>query len=295
MNIPWTTRLHRALDRFFESVGLRPVGLLGFGASVLAFVGLMGASSASFRSDAVAVAGWVDHPAMAASFVTEVLVKPGDWVEVSTPLVRLSPHFIDQRIARLDSQIEEVRNEAKLAQVEIQIAEQSWVQTGARVRPNRPSLRGPTAALFRKQIEVFETRRQAMLDDRESLLVQSRTQGVVASVLPMGGAVEEGGSVASITPSYADEIVAYVPAATAPDSIAPGASAQIVAAVDSACLASAQVLRRGAAVLPTPPQIQGFLPFQRHGLPVHISVPATCRLSVGQVIAVEFDSEGSQG
>jgi len=295
MKISFTTRILRWFDRAFEAVGVRPIGLLGFGASAVLLAVLASQATGSFRSDAVAVAGWVDHPAMATSFVTEVLVEPGQLVEVGTPLVQLSPHFLDQRITRLDSQIEEVKNEAKLAQVEIQIAEQSWVHTGARVRPNRPSLRNPTAALFQKQVEVLEIRREAMVQNRESLLVLSRAKGLVASVLRLGGAVEEGGSVVSVTPLVADEIVAYVPAATAPDTIAPGSPAVIVDAHDSACLATSKVLRTGAAVMPTPPQLQGVLPFQRHGLPVHISLPEACRLGVGQVIAVDFQTQGSQG
>lgn len=288
---PQDSRKEVALDLWdhgLEVVGARPIGVVGFVASATALLMLMGASAGSFRSDAVAVADRVEHPAMVASFVTELFVAPGELVEVGMPLARLSPHFLDQRIARIDSQIEEVRNEAKLAQAEIAIVEQRWVATSTRVRPGRPSLRNPTEAVFARQVEVLETRRAALLENRDTLLIRSRAPGLVALVAPLGGAVEEGGSVASVSPVHADEVIAYVSPETAPHAIEPGAPARIEPAGGQGCLHDATVLRRGAGVVPAPEQLQGFLPVNRHGLPVHISVPDDCQLGVGQVVTVDF-------
>ncbi|MAE96558.1 MAG: hypothetical protein CL910_18070 [Deltaproteobacteria bacterium] len=281
----------RATDGFFDELGMRPFGILIFAASTLILLQLVGMASGPVRADAVASADWIDHPAKATSFVIEVLVRPGDAVTAGTLLVRLSPHFIDQRIARIDSQIEETRNEARLAQAQIQVAEQGWVSSSARVRPGRPSLRGPTAALFEKQIEVLETRKKALLDDRELLSITASTEGLVAQVARLGAAAPEAESVASITPKFASEIVAFVPADTAPAAIAQGAEARLVDPQSTACSAAGKVLRRGAAVVQAPSQLAGPLPIARHGLPVHISVPVGCQLGVGQVVAVDFEAE----
>ena len=56
----------------------------------------------------------------------------------------------------------------------------------------------------------------------------------------------------------------------------------------AACTGSGSVLRRGAAVEPMPSQIDEFFGIAAHGMPVYISVPPDCRLSVGQVLSVDF-------
>lgn len=279
----------RRFERLFDAVGARPLGILVFALSLLGWVSLQ-ESEAGFRADAVATGAWVDHPARAASFVVEVFVAPGEAVRVGDPLVRLSPYFIDQRLARLETRMDEVRNEAALAQAELRVVEQSWVALSARVRPNRPSLATPTSALYAKQIEVLETRKEALLEDRESLLVVSAIGGLAAQVVRVGEAVREGASVASVTPTFAEEVVAYVPSATPPRAIASGTSARLIGAPSPACRGTALVLRRGAAVEIAPEQLRGILPLPQHGLPVHISLPAGCELGVGQVVTVAFES-----
>jgi hypothetical protein len=280
--------IRRITDGVFDGIGMRPLGIIVFAGSVVALLYLSNLHAGTTRSQAVADAQVVDHPARVASFVTEVFVKPGDRVEVGAPLVELSSHFIDQRLERLDVQIEQAINESKLAQARLIVDEKRWIDPGVRIRPDAPSLRSPTEALYAKEIEVLQTRRRFMLEDRENLTVVSNYAGVVASVSWPGSSVGEGKSVASIRPEFADEIVAYVPAATDPATIAEGAMAYIVQPGSIECSRPGVVLRRGAAVDEAPPQLNGFFRNPLHGLPVHISVPAECRLGVGQVLTVEF-------
>jgi hypothetical protein len=284
-SVNWTRRITESV---FDGIGFRPLGIIVFTASVVLLLYLSNLNAGTTRSQAVANAQLVDHPARVASFVTHVFVKPGDRVEVGAPLVELSSYFIDQRLERLDVQIEQVINESKLAQARLIVREQRWVDPGVRIRPDKPSLQSPTEALYSKEIEVLQTRRRFLLEDRENLTVLSSFTGIVAAVSWQGRSIGEGKSVASIRPEYADEIVAYVPAATDPATITEGAKAYISQPSSAACRRPAVVLRRGAAVAEAPAQLNGFLRLPLHGLPVHISVPDECQLGVGQVLTVEF-------
>jgi len=284
-SVNWTRRI---TDGVFDGIGLRPLGIIVFAGSVALLLYLSNLQAGTTRSQAVANAQLIDHPARVASFVTEVFVKPGDRVDVGAPLVELSSHFIDQRLERLDVQIEQAINESKLAQARLVVREKRWLDPRTRITPDAPSLRSPTEALYAKEIEVLQTRRRFLLEDREHLTVVSNFAGIVASVSWPGKSVGEGRSVASIRPEFADEIVAYVPAATDPETIAEGATAYILQPGSVACSRPGVVLRRGAAVDEAPPQLNGFFRDPLHGLPVHISVPHECRLGVGQVLTVEF-------
>jgi len=64
------------------------------------------AGGGAIRAEAVARAPTVDHPAPVASFVTAVFVRPGDAVQVGTPLVDLSSHFIDRELEIYRGQLE---------------------------------------------------------------------------------------------------------------------------------------------------------------------------------------------
>jgi len=225
MSVNWTRRI---TDGLFDGIGLRPIGIIVFAGSIGLLLYLSNLHAGTTRSQAVANAQLIDHPARVASFVIEVFVKPGDRVDVGAPLVELSSHFIDQRLERLDVQIEQAINESKLAQARLVVREKLWVDPRVRISPDTPSLRSPTEALYAKEIEVLQTRRRFMLEDRENLTVLSNFSGIVASVSWQGKSIGEGRSVASIRPEFADEIVAYVPAATDPATIAEGAMAYIM-------------------------------------------------------------------
>jgi multidrug resistance efflux pump len=284
-----TNQLQRATDTIFDGVGLRPLGIIVFTASVALLLYLSTLNTGTIRADAVATARMVDHPARVASFVTKVFVKPGDKVQIGAPLVELSSHFIDQRIQRIDVQIEQVLNEAQLAQAQLMVKEDRWLDPATRIRPDRPSLESPTEALYAKQLEVLQTRRRLMLEDRESLTVLSNFTGIVATVAWPGASIGEGNSVASVMPEFADEIVAFVAPATDPAAIALGARAFITRPSSKACRAAGSVLRRGAGVEQAPKQLRGLLRFPVHGMPVHISIPPDCSLGIGQVLTVEFE------
>lgn len=279
--------LQRGTDRIFDAVSVRPVGMLVFAASVTLLLYLQVGVQGSIRAQAVAHATQVDHPARVASFVTKVYVQQGDQVDAGAPLVDLSSHFIDREVSRIDAEVEKLLHESQLAQARLIVKEQRWVEPEMRMRPDRPSLEKPTEALFAKEIAVLQTRRNQLLEDRSGLTIRATDSGRILAVALPGSAVAAASSVASISPEYAREIIAYVPAATPPTSIAAGIPVDLGRS-GGACGQPAKVLRRGAGVQEAPGQLRGLLRFPVHGMPVYISIPENCRLGIGQVLSVEF-------
>jgi len=279
--------VQRGFGRVFDALGARPFGIVVFGASIALLVYLQVGIAGSIRADAVALAPMIDHPARVASFVTDVYVRAGDTVGVGTPLVELSAHFIDRELGRIDVEVQKLLQESKLAQARLLVEEQRWIDPQMRLRPDRPSLQGPTEALYAKGIEVMQVRRTQLLEDREALTITASYPGQVVVVVEPGSAVAVGTSVASVSPEFAHEIVAYVPSETGPSAIAVGA-AVCIARPAPACQASAVVLRRGATVQEAPGQLRSLFRFPVHGTPVYISIPADCQFGIGQVLSVEF-------
>jgi multidrug efflux pump subunit AcrA (membrane-fusion protein) len=216
-----------------------------------------------------------------------VYVRAGDAVEAGAPLVDLSPHFIDRELAQLDAEVEKLLRESTLAQARLLVEEQRWLSPGLRLRPDRPSLEKPTEALYAKELAVLQTRRRQLLEDLTNLTIKSSRDGRVVLVAAPGSAVAAGSSVVSLAPQFAEEIVAYVPSNTHPESIAVGAPVRISQPARS-CTGQAEVLRRGGAVEEAPGQLSGLLRLPVHGMPVYISVPQGCSLGIGQVLTVEF-------
>jgi len=265
---------------------------LVFLSSLLLLVQLVGISNSVIRVEAVAVGTIVEHPSLVSSFATSVFVQPGDHVEVGTALVELSSHFVDQKISRIDSDMEQLINEYKLAQARLLVKEERWVEPAMRLRPNRPSLEQQTSELYEKQLESLRSRRNMLLEDRNSLVVRSNYRGIVREVARVGSSVAEGQSVAAVMPEFAEEIVAFVKPTTDPDAIATGAPVLIVGAKGLGCDAVALVERRGATVAQAPPQLRNFIGSRIHGMPIHISVPASCQLGNGQVVTLDFIKPG---
>lgn len=273
---------------WLERLNARPLGVVVFGASVALLVVLQSTQVGRFRARAVAEATAVQHSALIASFVAEVYVRPGDRVEPGTPLAELSPHFVERELAQVTAEIEQVLHEAELARAQLVVDEERWLDPQLRQRPSRPSLRGQTDALYAAQLELLRTRRSQLLEDRSHLTLASRAAGRVIFVAPPGSPVAIGTPVATVTPEHAEEIVAYVPAATDPALIEPGTEARVLDSQLAACRALGAVQRRGAAVIQAPAQLEGFLRIPVHGMPVYISIPDGCELGVGQVLSVEF-------
>ena len=142
-------------------------------------------------------------------------------------------------------------------------------------------------AMYAQELAMLQTRRRQLLDDRAGLTVQATEEGRVIQVALLGSSVAAGGSVASVSPRYAREIVAYVSADTEPDSISVGSPVRI-ARTGQTCGGEAAVLRRGGVVVEAPGQLRGLLSLPVYGMPVYISIPEHCRLGVGQLLTVEF-------
>ena len=283
----------RALERLYEAVSARPLSVIVFLASVALLVWLQGSSLGRFQARAVASARIVQHPALVASFVQKMYVQPGDRIEVGAPLADLSPYFVERELQRVDAEIGQLLHEAKLARAQLVVEEERWLETELRTRPNQPSLSQPTERLYSAQLELLQTRRTQLLEDRAHLTVQSNTTGLVSAVVPEGSSVAIGTSVASVAPEHAEEIVAYVPSDTEPGLIEPGTAVVLAAPGTLSCTGLGAILRRGAAVEQAPDQMSGLLPFPVFGLPVYISVPDGCALGVGQLLTVEFAKASS--
>jgi len=270
-------------------MNLRPLSVAVFAVSVFGLLQLQTMAGGQFRVRAVAFAPIVEHPALVASYVSEVYVRPGDPVEAGAPLVELSSYFIDQELEEINVKIEQLLRESRLAQARLLVDEERWLDPSMRRRPNEPSLAKPTEALFAAELRVMTTSRSQLEAAREHLTVFSDKSGRVAAVAAAGSSVAVGTSVAAVTPEYAEEIVAYIPPEADPIQIELGAPVTIVRP-RSICNGSGDgtVLRRGAAVEQAPAQLTNFLRFPVHGMPVYISIPSDCSIVVGQVLAVEF-------
>jgi hypothetical protein len=271
----------------FDALGARPFGIVAFAVSAALLVYLQVGVGAGIRADAVAIAPLVEHPSRIASFVTNVFVHAGERVSPGTPLVDLSPHFIDRELRQIDAEVEKLLEESKLAQARLLVDEQRWLSPEMRMRPDRPSLERPTDALYAKEIAVLQTRRAQLLEDRSALTVTANLPGRIVLIADLGSAIATGGSVASISPEFAKEIVAYVPSDLKPAAVAVGTPVNISRPARS-CRDRAEVLRRGAMVEEAPGQLRGLFRFPVHGMPVYISIPDDCELGVGQVLSVEF-------
>jgi multidrug resistance efflux pump len=286
-------RFRAVLLRAMERAGVRLVGLVVFLGSVALLASLQSTQVGLFRARAVAQATSIEHPALLPSYVATVHVRPGDAVEPGSVLAELSSHFVDRELTRLEAEIARVARETQLAEAEVVVDEERWLEQSLRRRPNRPSIQAEIIALHEAQIAELSTRRAQLLEDRKNAVIRSRGEGRVSFVAPVGSAVAIGTSVATVVPEHADEIVAYVPVETDPTLIARGVEVRVFDSQVAECRASATVRRRGAGVVEAPGQLERFLGLAVHGLPVYISVPAGCPLGVGQVVTVEFPKAGA--
>ena len=281
-------RVRRAMDRGFEHLSTRPLGIIVFTASVAMLVMLQTSQVGRFRVRALAEARVVEHPSVVQTVVDRAHVRPGDLVEPGDLMIELSPRFVDSQLAEIDAKIEQVQREATLAAAELVVDEERWLNASDRRRPSRPSLSSESDAFHAARFEYLETRREALLRDRGQLAVKSSLPGRVVAVMPLGASVDVGTSVATVAPEHAEEIVAYVPAETDPMLVEVGTRARLLESQVAGCRTYGTVLRTGAMVVEAPGQLRGFLRLPMHGMPVYISVPEGCELGVGQVLAVEF-------
>lgn len=288
MRMTWNA-ITRATDRVFDSFSARPLGLVVFVASGFLLLQLSLSQQHGIRAQAVAHAQYVDHPARVASFVERTFAQAGDRVDVGTPLLELSSHFIDRELVRIDAETEKLLHERQLSQARLMVEEQRWLAPTVRLRPNQPSLEEPTEALYASELAMMKSRRSQLLEDREALTIRSVAPGVVVEIAVTGGAIAAGSSVASIAPEFAEEIIAYLASNTQATRIRRGMLVQIASPIAArGCRGQAVVLRRGAAVEEAPGQLRNLFRFPVHGMPVHISIPDDCQLGVGQTVTVDF-------
>ena len=294
---PRTVQMIRLGDRFFDALGLRPIGIVVFGISTILFFHLIGRTAGTMTAEGVAVAGRVDHPAPVSSFVTRTFAKVGDRVVVGAPLVELSPMFIDQALARVSLSLEQLQQQSTLLPSDLVVYSNqdgravSGVSRFSGSEDAAESIEALTRARYAAEIEVLAMRQARLLGDREALIVKSNFAGIVSRVTWLGASVSERDSVASIIPEFAEEIVAYVAATTDASAISNGVAIDLLGAQPPECQSPGRVRGRGAEVEQAPGQLRGVLGTSVHGMPVHIKIPSDCRLVNGQVLSLNFRNE----
>ncbi len=177
---------------------------------------------------------------------------------------------------------------SKVARTEVEKLrelEQVW-----KSRPGAGLISQASAELFEARRDVLERQRAALLDDARRLTVTALTKGRVGTVPRVGATVAQGGSVLSLLPDSAVELVAYVPPETDPALLVAGAPVRLTAQrLTAACAkGGAVVLRRGAQVELAPGQLGNPIRHELWGLPVYASLPEGCELGVGQALQVEL-------
>jgi multidrug resistance efflux pump len=153
------------------------------------------------------------------------------------------------------------------------------------VRGSLPSgsLLEATARLYETELEVLNRRRENLERRVAYLTVRARIDGVVTVVVPEGATIQPGESVASIVPSRAAEVVAYVAPEISPPSLGESVPFSIRLADGRHCDGTGSP-RSSGMVEQKPGQLVSFSSVAAYGFPIHVPLPKDCRLPVGQVV-----------
>ncbi len=286
------SRLRRSWERVNDALGVRPVALMVLVASGFLLIQLTGSAAGQFRVRAVGHAAEVAHAAPLRTTIAEVAVAAGDRIEPGQLLMRLSPEPVDRERAEVERGLEVVAAEARLASLQVQVDEETWLDPEVRSRRGRPSLGPAQRALHEARRAALEQRRDELESLRGALEVRAELAGIVLRVAPNGAGVDRGDELVSIVPARATEVVAYIASDTDPEAIAIGAPAWLEGA---ACSARGRVLRSGARVEEAPGQLRELSVLPVFGVPVFLTVPEGCSLGVGQVVTARFARQADAG
>lgn len=186
-----------------------------------------------------------------------------------------------------------VRDTATLSQAERRAAiAKSYVEAYDKLGEAEGS--GGMASRFEKRVKAelsaLTVQRDQLTADLAALSIRARESGYVANVAAVGQGVAVGDSVAQLSGLRAAEVIAYVPADTAPGHIEAGTLASLVGPGWS-CAEPAKVVSTGPEVIEAPGQVSAIRKAQVFGRPVHLTVPAGCALASGQVLTARFASK----
>jgi multidrug resistance efflux pump len=158
------------------------------------------------------------------------------------------------------------------------------------VRGNVPSraLIEATARFYETELDVLKRRRENLDKLLAHLTVKARVPGVVTVVVAEGTTIQPGDSIATVVPARAAEVVAYAPPDITPPTLGANVAYSIVLADGRHCDGVGSP-RSSGLVEQKPGQLVSFSSLASYGFPIHVSLPAECRLPVGQV--VEFQAK----
>lgn len=108
-------RAWRAIDAFYDRIGLRPLGFVVFVGSALLLVFLrLQSAHAPLQAPAVGFALTTEHPSRIETVVVAVHVAPGDLVRAGTPLVSLSPMLAERELRLVRAELARAESLATL-------------------------------------------------------------------------------------------------------------------------------------------------------------------------------------
>ena len=202
---------------------------------------------------------------------------------------RAEERLVDRREAA-EAGDSAVRDTATLSQAERRAAiAKAYVEAYNKLGQSEGS--GSMASQFdarvKAELAALTLQRDQLTADLASLSIRAREAGFVSTVAAAGQGVVVGDPVAQLSGLSAGEVVAFLPADTAPGQIEAGAPASLLGPGWS-CAEPALVLSTGPEVVEAPGQVSAIRRMPVFGRPVHLRVPASCRLAAGQVLTARF-------
>jgi multidrug resistance efflux pump len=148
--------------------------------------------------------------------------------------------------------------------------------------PNRSVIEA-TTRYYETELEVMRRRRESLERQISNLTIKARVAGVVTALVTEGTTIRPGDNIATIVPARALEVVAYAPPDVPPPTLGANVPFSIVLASGKHCDGVGSPISTGL-VEQKPGQLVSFSSLASYGFPIHVSIPESCRLPVGQVV-----------
>ena len=185
--------------------------------------------------------------------------------------------------ARQDEESARLRHEA----AKRKLSRENELAEDLQPTQNSPHLDQANSDLYLAKKQILELKIADLQDQIDKATIRASVAGRIENVLPQGSPALTSTNLASIIPERAQEIIAFLPAKTQPDSIRVGSMVHIVEP-SNACPSPAKLVRIGARVELAPGQITGLFNSSVHGLPVYLEIPSECTFGVGQLLSVDI-------
>jgi len=198
---------------------------------------------------------------------------------------------IEQRAVWTQEQLAQRQASLELqagALLEAEIARTDALRKEVRGSVSNQSVVAATARLYETELDLLNRRRESLDRQIEQLTIKARVPGVVTALITEGTTIRPGDSIATIVPTRAAEVIAYAPPDLPPPTLTANVHYSVVLGDGRHCDGVGSPISTGL-VEPKPGQLVSFTSFAGFGFPIHVSLPESCRLPVGQV--VEFRAQ----